>query len=167
MKKTFSTLLVGSLLATSVFANNVTTDPIKSFDDDFAKMNSYFNQMLETHLSKSAISNIGYPRTNIKDLNDKYVYEFDLAGIPKEDIKLSIDDNNILTLEGEKKESSENKKDGYLKKEIFYGNFKKMMKLPQNIEVDKLSTKYNNGILTLSIPKKELKKPKAKIIPIQ
>jgi len=167
MKKTFSALMLSSLLGASLFASSNVTMAPQGFDADFAKMNKYFNDMIQTHLTKSAITNIVYPRTNIKDLKDSYVYQFDLAGIPKEDIKLTIDDNNILTLEGEKKESVEDKSKEYVKQEIFYGSFKKMIKLPENIIVDKLTTKYDNGILTLTIPKKELKKPKAKVIPIQ
>jgi HSP20 family protein len=155
------------VLATSIYANSTTVAPVQSFDAEFDRMNDYFNTIIESHLNKSAISNIGYPRTNIKDLADKYIYEFDLAGIDKKDIKLTIDDNNILTLEGQKQESSNEKSDRYVTQEIFYGSFKKMIKLPENIEADKLSTNYNNGILTLTIPKKELKKPKAKVIPIQ
>jgi HSP20 family protein len=164
MKKIFTSLLVASLLGGVANATVNTTDP---YDADFAKMNQYFNSLIESHLNASALNNINYPRTNIQDTKDKIIIAFDLAGVPKENIKLSINDDKILTLEGEKKESKEDKSKNYVKKEIFYGSFKKMIQLPENINEDKLTTEFKNGILTVTIPKKEIKKPKAKIIPIK
>ena len=138
------------------------------FEDDFAKMQQYMNSMIEQHMNAAAIGNYNYPRTNIQDTKEKIVLEFDLAGVPKENIKLSIDENNVLTLEG-KKESKVEKKDNkgnYVRREIFYGNFTKVIQLPENVIQEKLETHYKDGILTVTIPKKEIKKPKAKVIPI-
>jgi HSP20 family protein len=165
MKKIIGSLLIASLLggalsANSVFANNM-------YDDEFERMNKYFNSIIESHFSNSALNNLRYPRANIEDKKDKYILEFDLAGVAKENIKLSIDDRNILTIEGEKKSSKKDDSDGYVKQEIFYGNFKRMIQLPENIDQDKLETKYSDGILSITIPKKEVKKPKAKIIQIK
>ena len=164
MKKFLTSLLAASLLGGTLSAANNITDP---YDADFAKMNQYFNSLIESHLNAAALNNINYPRTNIQDTKDKIVIAFDLAGVNKENIKLSINDDKILTLEGEKKESKEEKSKDFVKKEIFYGSFKKMIQLPENINEDKLSTEFKNGILTITIPKTEVKKPKAKIIPIK
>ncbi len=164
MKKFVTSLLAATLLGTTLSAANSVTDP---YDADFARMNQYFNTLIDSHLNTAALNNINYPRTNIQDSKDKIVISFDLAGVKKENIKLSINDEKILTLEGEKRESKEEKSKNFLKKEIFYGNFQKMIQLPQNINEDKLSTEFKNGILTVTIPKTEVKKPKAKIIPIK
>jgi HSP20 family protein len=164
MKKIFTSLLVASLLGLSANATTNTTGP---YDADFAKMNQYFNSLIESHLNAAALNNINYPRTDIKDAKDKIIIKFDLAGVPKENIKLTINDDKILTLEGEKKETKEAKSKDYVKKEIFYGSFKKMIQLPENINEEKLSTEFKNGILTITIPKTEIKKPKAKVIPIK
>jgi HSP20 family protein len=164
MKKIFTSLLVASLLG---LAANATTNTTAAYDAEFAKMNQYFNSLIESHLNAAALNNINYPRTDIKDAKDKIVIKFDLAGVPKENIKLTINDDKILTLEGEKKETKEAKSKDYVKKEIFYGSFKKMIQLPENINEEKLSTEFKNGILTITIPKTEIKKPKAKVIPIK
>jgi HSP20 family protein len=164
MKKIFTSLLVASLLGISA---NATVNTTNSYDDEFAKMNQYFNSLIESHLNTVALNNINYPRTDIKDAKDKIVIKFDLAGVPKENIKLTINDDKILTLEGEKKETKEAKSKDYVKKEIFYGSFKKMIQLPENINEEKLSTEFKDGILTITIPKTEIKKPKAKVIPIK
>jgi HSP20 family protein len=164
MKKILTSIVATLLLAGSLEAATLPADPINM---DLAKMNQYFNTLVEQHLNSSALNNIHYPRTDIQDTKEKVVIKFDLAGVKKENIKLSVNDEKVLTLQGEKKESKEDKSKGYVKKEIFYGSFQKMIQLPQNAEIDKLTTEYKNGILTVTVPKKELKKPKAKIIPIK
>ncbi|QOP42718.1 Hsp20/alpha crystallin family protein [Sulfurimonas sediminis] len=164
MKKLLSSLLLSTLLAGSAFASMDTMNP---YDADFARMNQYFNSLIESHLSSSALNNFSYPRTDIQDAKDKIVLKFDLAGVDKKNIKLSIDENKILTVKGEKKESKEEKSKDFVKKEIFYGEFQKSIQLPKNIDESKLATKFENGILTVTIPKTEVKKPKARLIPIK
>jgi HSP20 family protein len=162
---------IGSLVAASVLASGAMAEDAifvnNPYDKEFAKMNQYFDSLIQSHFSNAKLNNLSYPRTNIQDEKDKYILEFDLAGVPKENIKLSIDENNILTVEGKKEESKKEKDNNYVKQEIFYGAFKRMIQLPENVDQDKLETKYNNGVLTITIPKKEIKKPKAKIIPIK
>jgi HSP20 family protein len=165
MKKYLNTLLFASLLTTALNADAIAvTNP---YDKEFAKMNQYFNSLVESHFNNVKLNNFNYPRMDIQDTPKEMILKFDLAGVPKENIKLSIDDNNILTLQGEKKESKDENTTNSVKKEIFYGSFERVVKLPDNIEQDKLTTSYKNGILTVKVPKKEIKKPKAKVIPIQ
>jgi HSP20 family protein len=163
MKKILLSLMATSLL--SLNAANVSA-PFAN-DPDFEKINQYFNTLIESHLATPAISNINYPRTDIENLPDKIIIKFDLAGVDKNNIKLMIDDKKILTIRGEKKEEKEEKGKEFVRKEIFYGSFEKSIQLPQNIDENRLDTKFENGILTVTIAKKALKKPKAKIIPIK
>ncbi len=156
--------MVATLLTATAYASTNTTMP---YNNDFAKMNQYFNSLIESHLTSAKLNNIGYPRMNIQDTATKIVIAFDLAGVDKKDITLSINNEKILTLKGQKKESKENKSKNYVKKEIFYGSFEKAIQLPDNIDENKLETIYKDGILTVTIPKTQVKKPKAKVIPIQ
>ncbi len=165
MKRVIPSIVLSSLLTCTLSAGAIAaTDP---YDADFAKVNQYFNSLIKSHMNSSPFGNINYPRTNIQELKDKLVVEFDLAGVDKNNIKLSIDDNKILTIKGEKKESKEDKSENFVKKEIFYGSFEKSIQLPENIDENKLETKFENGILKVIIPKTEVNKPKAKIIPIK
>jgi len=164
MKKIATSLVLAALLGTAASAANNVTDP---YNADFARMNQYFNSLIESHLTSSKLNNIGYPRMDISDSTKEIVIKFDLAGVNKENIKLSISNDKILTLKGEKKSSKEDKSKDYVKKEIFYGSFEKAIQLPENIDESKLTTKFDNGILTITIPKTEIKKPKAKVIPIK
>jgi len=160
--------LLLSMMATSLLSLSAATFPSSWTNDPaLAQMNQYFNQLIESHLSTPALSNINYPRTDIQESADKIVIKFDLAGVDKNDIKLMIDDKKVLTIQGEKREQKEEKGENYLRKEIFYGSFSKSIQLPQNIDESQLQTEFKNGILTVSIAKKPVKNPKAKIIPIK
>lgn len=164
--KTMKILGLSALVSLGLHAGTLfVNDP---YEDEFAKMSQYMNSLVESHMGMSAIGNYNYPRTNIQDKAKEIVIEFDLAGVDKKNIKLSIDERNVLNLSGKKEQKSEEKdKDGnYIRKEIFYGSFQKSIQLPDNIVQEKLSTKYDNGILKVIIPKKEMKKPKTKVIPI-
>ncbi len=164
MKKILTSLTLAALLAS---ASNAAQEAANPYDADFAKMNQYFNSLIESHLTSSKLNNIGYPRMDIADSAKQIVIKFDLAGVNKKNIKLSISDDKVLTLEGEKKEAKEEKSKDYVKKEIFYGSFQKAIQLPENIDESKLTTSFKDGILTVTIPKTKVKKPKAKVIPIK
>ncbi len=161
MKKTLTALITASLLgAVSVNAQDI------DYQHEFEKMNQMVNSMISSRLNRAAFQNVGYPRIDIQDKKDVYVYKFDLAGVEKENIKLTIDENNILTLEGKKEDKSKDEKNGYLRQEIFFGSFKRAIQLPEDANQDKLDTKYDSGILEVTISKKEIKTPKAKVIDI-
>lgn len=165
MKKTLLSLaLVGALVAPLSAAENM--DPVNA---EFARMNQFFNTLMQENFNTMRLNNMSYPRTDIKDTKNALIIRFDVAGVPKKNIKLTIDDHNVLTLSGEQKKKTEEKSDKnqYVKREIFYGNFQKVMQLPKNIIQSKLTTSYKDGILTVTIPKKAIQKPKAKVIPIQ
>lgn len=159
-----------SFLALSVLATLLSADPVaanQNFDDDFKKMNEYINAMVKSHLNTQYFNDMSFPKVDMTDNKDSYTLKFDMAGIAKEDIKLSIDQNNILTVEGERKSQKEEKDKSFVRQEIYYGKFKRSMQLPENADQDKLSSEYKNGILTVTLGKKEIAKPAAKIIPIK
>jgi HSP20 family protein len=165
MNKILQSILALSLFGTVVSAENSFID--SDYKSEFQAMQKYLDRMMQTHIPHSQIGNIGYPRLNVQNTKENYIYEFDLAGIPKENIKLSIDENNVLTLSGTKEEKGEKKSDKYVKQEIFYGSFTRVIKLPDDINQDKLETKYDNGILKLTIGKKAPKKTKSKVLEIK
>jgi HSP20 family protein len=72
----------------------------------------------------------------------------------------------MLHLSGTKESKSEEKSQKYLKQEIFYGTFSRVIQLPDNIDQNRLETKYDNGILKLTIGKKAPKKVKSKLLEI-
>jgi len=165
LKRTLLAPVVVALLGSSLTANSSFMNA--DYDKEFQEMQQYVNSMVDSHLTRAKLGNFGYPRVNVQSTKESYIYEFDLAGVDKKNIKLAIDENNILTLSGKKESKIENKTDNYMQQEIFYGSFSRVMKLPDDIDQERLETKYDNGILKLTIGKKELKKPKSKILQIK
>jgi len=77
----------------------------------------------------------------------------DLPGIKPEDIKINIE-HGVLTLSGERKLEKEEKKDGYHRVERVYGSFTRAFELPETVENEGIEAKYNEGVLTVVLPKK-------------
>lgn len=165
MKLITKSFLAMSLLATLLSAEQTTAD--KNLKDDFQKMNEYINSMIQSHMNTNYFNDVSFPKVNMSENRENYVLKFDLAGIAKDEIKLSINQENVLTVEGERKTQKEEKDKSYVKQEIYYGKFKRSVKLPDNANQDKLDTNYDNGILTVIVGKKEISKPAAKIIKIK
>ena len=109
------------------------------FDDDI------FNWNLDVPTNKIA------PNHDIIEKDDEYLVDFALAGFKKEDVSLNVDDG-VLTIEGERKINDDIK---YNRKGTFYGSFKKSFTLPENINTEKIDASFNDGILSVTIPKDE------------
>ena len=94
-------------------------------------------------------------RTDVEDTGDAFKLEAELPGFDKEDIQLDLD-NDILTITAEhssdKKE--EDKKRNFVKRERYFGSFTRSFDVT-GIDVDRIEAEYNNGVLTLTLPKKQ------------
>jgi len=99
------------------------------------------------------------PRVDVHDTGKEVVIDAELPGIDKKDIKVEVKDQT-LTLAGERKYEEKTEKDNYSRIERRYGKFSRTFGLPETIDAGKVKAKYNNGILTLTLPKKEEVKPK-------
>ena len=124
---------------------------LKSFD--------FFLDSLLNDLPAVNSAGINFPPVNIFETNDDYQIEFNAAGRKKEDFKITVD-KNILTVSFEKKEENkeeENKEQNkkFIKKEFVTQSFKRSFTLDEKINADAIDATYENGILVLSLPKKE------------
>jgi len=97
---------------------------------------------------------------------EKYEVIAEIPGVNKEDINIDINDN-ILTITAIKKEEKEEENDRIHFSYIEYGEFKQSVKLPKNIDLEKVEAEYKNGILRINLPKLESKNDKIKKIVIK
>lgn len=125
--------------------------------------NDFFGNEWVANNNKSATA------INIQQNENGFVVEVAAPGMTKEDCNVSVDEDNNLVLNFEKKSESEDKKGTYLRREFSYTQFTRRMVLPDNIENEKIAAKVENGVLTVEIPtiKEEEKVSKAKQIEIQ
>ncbi|MCW8879406.1 MAG: Hsp20/alpha crystallin family protein [Kangiellaceae bacterium] len=136
--------------------NLVNFNPFKELD---SWLNSY-NQSLATEGQKGVLVD-WKPRVDISENDAQFIIKAELAGVPKEDIKVSLD-NNVLTISGERKSEVEDKKHHRI--ERFYGSFSRSFSLPENIDESSIQAENKDGILTLTLPKIE---PKQKLKQIE
>jgi HSP20 family protein len=111
------------------------------------------------------VSNFGstLPAVNIKETDDDFQVEVAVPGKKKEDFTIELD-QNVLTISSEDKhEKEETSKDGkYTRKEFNYSSFKRAFTLPETVEQQKIKAVYNEGVLNISVPKREESKQKPK-----
>jgi len=101
------------------------------------------------------------PAVNIKETDSNYELEIAAPGMKKEDFKVELD-NNMLTISSEKEVKNKEKEDNYTRREFSYQSFYRSFNLPENkVEGNKITAQYTDGILHLSIPKKEEAKVQA------
>ncbi|MGH9630176.1 MAG: Hsp20/alpha crystallin family protein [Bryobacteraceae bacterium] len=84
----------------------------------------------------------------------------DVPGIDMNNIDIRLE-NGTLTLKGERKFESEDNNKGYHRLERSYGSFARSLTLPETLEVDHVKADYKNGVLTITVPKKEVAKPRS------
>jgi len=96
---------------------------------------------------------------DIYQTQNAIVIKATLPGIKPEEVEISATDN-VLTIKAEKQEEKEVKDKDYIRKENRYGMFSRSITLPIGIDADKAEANFDNGILTLNLPKSEKEKPK-------
>ncbi|MBO4520787.1 MAG: Hsp20/alpha crystallin family protein [Alphaproteobacteria bacterium] len=106
------------------------------------------------------------PKMDVADLKDKIEVKAELPGMEKDEVTLTCE-NGILTVSGKRKQETEEKSKDYYMKEISSGSFSRSVRLPENIDESKIEAEFKNGVLTVMIPKTEIKKDPVKTIPIK
>ncbi|WP_306110181.1 Hsp20/alpha crystallin family protein [Roseivirga thermotolerans] len=102
------------------------------------------------------------PRTDIAETDKAFEIEVAVPGFDKKDFNIDLNDG-LLTISGERKFEKKQSEKNFYSIQTEYGTFKKSFQLPDNIQSDKIEATYENGILSLIIPKDETKKLASKI----
>lgn len=132
-------------------------EPFRGFESLSRRMNEMFGE-----LEKGVRFEIGdfSPRVDIAE-DEKNVYlHAELPGIERENVKISISEDRILVLKGEKKREEKVENKNYVRVERNYGSFTRSFALPDNISIEKVDAKFENGVLNMTLPKNEPAKPK-------
>jgi HSP20 family protein len=141
-------------------------DFFKTFREMQRDIDSVFNNFLTGRQPQPGAS-LMIPSVDVYETDDEYVFEFELPGFKKDDVKVKVEDN-VLTVSSEvKEEKKEDKGKNYHIVERRYGSFKRQFSLPEDCEVEKIDAKFENGVLELKVQKKEKEKKKAIDVQIQ
>jgi HSP20 family protein len=130
------------------------------FDTDLALRPSLFD--FDGGLLKGLKTNL--PSVNITEDEKNFKFELAAPGLEKKDFKVETD-NGTLTISSEKEKESKEEKENYCRREFSYSSFSRSFQLPENSLPEKIDAKYENGVLKLTLPKKEVTvaKPKKEI----
>ncbi len=147
----------------ATFLTRRTRDP---FSGEFLALNDVMNQLMRNaFISPSTMLENGMngntPALDIAETKDAYTVKAQLPGWKPEDVDITFE-NGQLTLRGEWKDENEDKGEEakWHRKEIRYGSFERTLMLPVEVEADKAQAHFENGVLTLTLPKAEIVKPK-------
>lgn len=99
------------------------------------------------------------PAVDIRESKEAVTLEVELAGLPKEAVAVSVE-NGVLTLSGERKPTAPGTEEIARRSERAYGKFSRSFTLPNDVERSKVEAKFQDGLLTIRLPKAEASKPR-------
>lgn len=134
---------------------NLTNTFPNLFDDLFS------GDLFDWNNSNFSTTGTTLPAVNVKETSESFVVEMAVPGMTKEDFKVELN-NNLLTISSEQKSEHEEKEnDKYTRKEFSYQSFQRSFQLSREaVDADNIQAKYENGVLHLTIPKREEVKQK-------
>lgn len=104
------------------------------------------------------------PTMDVFEEKDQFIFRADLPGVKRQDVQITLTDD-VLTIEGERKEDTSIEDDAWLYKEAFYGHFLRRFDLPAKVDPEAVEARFENGVLEVRVPKGVEKE--AAIVPIQ
>ncbi|CAI9759714.1 unnamed protein product [Fraxinus pennsylvanica] len=105
-------------------------------------------------------------RIDWKETPEAHVFEADLPGLKKEEVKVEVEEGRVLQISGERSKEQEEKNDKWHRVERSSGKFLRRFRLPENAKTDQVKASMESGVLTVTVPKEEIKKPEVKSIEI-
>lgn len=127
------------------------------FPSDFGKLvNRFFNDDVS---EVSAANRFFRPSTDIQETESHYELSLSLPGMKKEDIKIELNQNELV-ISGERKDKRAESNNKLHLNEIIYGKFSRRFYLPDHVDPEKIQASFEDGMLHISIAKAEAKKPK-------
>ncbi len=133
---------------------------IRKFNDNYPAFRSWMDDFFDTvDTSVNRFNSPSVPAVNVLEQEDSFRIDFAAPGLQKSDFKINLD-NNVLTVKSEKGSSEEDVQENYTRKEFNYTSFQRTFTLPDSANSDKVTAEYKDGILSISIAKKEEAKVK-------
>ena len=131
-------------------------EPFRELGALQSEMSRLMNGVLE---GNGRSSQTWVPALDVWETPTEVVYAFDLPGIPEDQITIEVKEET-LTISAERAKAEETNEEGFYRFERRYGTFARAVGLPQGVDQDNISARYENGVLQVRLPKPEEPKPK-------
>lgn len=144
---------------------------VRTSNRNYPSFPSFFNHLMgdkwmDWTNSNYSDTNTSLPAVNIRENDNDYLIEVAAPGMSKNDFKVNLD-NDTLTISSDKKDEGLKKDECYTKREFSYQSFQRTFSINERVvDGEKIEAKYENGILTIQLPKKEEVKPKSRKIEV-
>ncbi len=139
-------------------------EPMREMANLTDRMNRLFDELWRRPLAvrgsdEEVLSGTWMPAVDIRETRDALELTAELPGVDPKDVDVTVE-NGVLTIHGERKFEKEEEGQTYHRVERVYGTFERSFTLPNSVDADKIKATYKNGLLILTVPKREEAKPK-------
>jgi HSP20 family protein len=141
-------------------------NPFREMTSLQERMNRLFDESVSGFFGNTGTSRAGQttrnwfaPPADIQEDENHIYFAFELPGINEKDVNITLQ-NNVLTVEGQRKPEKKSEKGNWIQQECYYGTFTRSFTLPATVDPDSVEATFNNGLLEVRIEKKAEAKPK-------
>lgn len=131
----------------------VRRNPIWSPHFMMREMDNKRRRQMQQGFTAKTIERSFQPPVDIVEDKEHLFFNVELPGVAKEEVKISVNDENILRITGEKRFAGKEEIKTCCRNERVYGTFNRAFRLPDNVDSEKIEARHKNGILNISIPK--------------
>ena len=143
----------------------IKVDPFRGFDTMMRRVNDVFDDVQRGGI-RFEVGDFS-PRVDIADDEKSLTIHAELPGINKDNVKITVNEDNVLTIRGEIKREVKHEEQNYMRLERSYGSFTRSFALPDTVDSENVSASFKDGVLTVSMSKREPAKPKELEVTIQ
>ena len=141
----------------------LTFEPFRGLDTVTRRM---FDTMSEMNRNVKQQVEQFSPRVDIAETEKAISLHVEIPGVQKDDVKISINEDRILSIRGEKRQSETIEGQQFVRMESHFGTFARSFTLSDSIDINAIQAEFNKGILQITLPKVEPEKPKSIEVPI-
>lgn len=136
-------------------------EPVRELNTLQTEMNRLFNNLFDAPLPNggTAVARRWLPAMDLVENGDNFVLRADLPGLSESDVNIELEDN-VLTVSGERGSEHEERNEGYYRVERAFGSFSRSLTLPEGIDPEGIKASFDRGVLEVTIPKPEERKPR-------
>lgn len=139
---------------------NLTRTPARSLRTLQSEIDQVFDRLFPSSGDyEEGAARVWAPRTDMVETSDNYVIRLDLPGMKKEDLHINLQDRQ-LSVSGERHHEQQNEDSEFVRVERSFGRFYRSFTLPRTVKESDIKANYENGVLTITVPKAEESKPR-------
>ena len=132
-------------------------EPINLFDQFNNEINRFFNVAPRQHAANQ--DRDWMPAVDVREEDDRFVLSADIPGVERKDVEVTMEDG-VLTIKGERHAETEEKREGFHRRERVHGTFLRQFTLPDTVDADNISATVKEGVLHIEIPKQAKPEPR-------